>query len=548
MAASKGGRWGTIGLLAAATFLAFVPALRGDFVYDSRIQVLTDPLLHDAANWPAVLSGRVLGMDVLDFNRPAMLASLMLDAAIWEKNPFGYHLTSVLLHALNVVLVWLLLDRLLLDRLLLDRLFLDRLGASAPERGLLPPAVIGALVFAVHPIVTETVCEPSYREDLLVATFTLTALVIAIAPSRAPANSLDVTAESANSTAWRVAACVGCALLAIASKESGVVLPPLLLIAWRLFGRNDPRRFWALAIGGTALVVMAFLAARFLLEPMESRIFGKPVPLGGSLQAAVAIQPRILALDAQLILWPFNQSADYQLSSLDHLPLPRSILILALLAAALSWGARHDRRIGFAAALIVLSVLPVANLWPIFQPAADRYLYLPMVGVATIVASLLDRPWWPAGLAVSAARRGAVMVAMATVAVLAVACLRREAVWHDPVALWQDTLRKAPNSFTAAWGLGEALFDAGRPKEAERIAREAVKLSGGEDGGAWATLAVIVADQGRMAEAQSHLSRALAADPLLSDPDQRVAALAMERPWAERLKRLLAAKPAAASP
>jgi len=334
---------------------------------------------------------------------------------------------------------------------------------------------------------------------------------------------------------------VGCALLAIASKESGLVLPPLLLVGWALFGQKTPRSFWGLAIGGTALVVVAFLAARFLLEPAESRIFGKPIPLGGSLGAALAIQPRILALDAQLILWPFNQSADYQLSSLDHLPLPRSILILALLTAALAWGARHDRRIGLAAALIVLSILPVANLWPIFQPAADRYLYLPMVGVAIILASVLDRPWWPAG---SAARRGVLVAAMATVALLGVACIRREAVWHDPVALWQDTLRKAPTSFTAAWGLGEALFAAGRPTEAERLAREAVKLSGGEDGGAWATLAVIVADQGRMAEAQSLLSRALAADPLLADPDQRVAALAMERPWAERLKRLLAAKPA----
>jgi len=253
MAASPGGHWATIGLLAAATFLAFVPALRGDFVYDSRIQVLTDPFLHDAANWPAVLSCRVLGMDVLDFNRPAMLASLMLDAAIWGKSPFGYHLTSVLLHVLNVVLVWLLLDRLLVGRT----------GASGPDAGLFTPAVIGALVFAVHPIVTETVCEPSYREDLLVATFTLAALVtaLAFAPSRGPVQSRDATAESANGTAWRVAACVGCAFLAVASKESGVMLPPLLLVAWALFGQKAPRRFWGLAIGGTALVVVAFLAA-----------------------------------------------------------------------------------------------------------------------------------------------------------------------------------------------------------------------------------------------------------------------------------------------
>ena len=537
MAASPGGRRWTIGLLAAATVLAFVPALSGDFVYDSRIQILTDPFLHDAANWPAVLSGRVLGMDVLDFNRPAMLASLMLDAAIWGKHPFGYHLTSVLLHVLNVVLVWLLLDRLLVGR------------REAPGRdpGLLTPAVIGALVFALHPIVTETVCEPSYREDLLVASFTLAALVIALPyePSRGPPQPEAAATGAADGSAWRVAACLACALLAIASKESGIALPPLLLVAWGLFGRSGRRRFWTLAIGGTALVVMAFLAARFLLEPAESRIFGKPAPLGGSLQGALAIQPRILALDAQLILWPFHQSAEYQLSMLDHLPLPRSLLILAVVGSALAWGAWHDRRIALGAAVIILGILPVANLWPIFQPAADRYLYLPLVGVALIVTAILDSAWW---MERSQIRRRAMLAALAVVGILAVACIRREAVWHDPVALWQDTLRKEPSSFTAAWGLGEALFDAGRPAEAERFAREAVKRSGGEDGGAWATLAVIVAERGRAAEAQEHLARALAADPLLADPDERVATLVMERPWAERLKRLLAAKPAAASP
>lgn len=518
MAGGGRGRGWTIGLLAATTLLVFIPALRGGFAYDSRLQILTDPFLHDPANWPAVLSGRVLGMDVLDFNRPVMLASLMLDAAIWGVRPFGYHLTSVLLHVVNVVLVWRLLERL---------------GASGP--GPMTPAVVGALIFAVHPLVTETVCEPSYREDLLVATFTLAALAVALDRPRpaGPGAGASRPAEEGG----RIAACLGCGLLAVASKESGIVLPPLLLAAWALEGRDDRGRFWPTAIGGTTLVVVAFLAARFLLEPAESRIFAKPEPLGGSFAAALSIEPRILALDVQLLLWPFNQSADYQLSSLDHLPLPRAILVLTLVVGALAWGARRDRRIGFAAAVIVLAILPVANLRPIFQPAADRYLYLPLVGVAIIVASLLDGRWWPPG---STARHGAIAVAAAAILLLGAACVRRQAVWHDPVALWEDTLRKAPNSFSAAWGLAEALFDDGRSADAERAARTAVRLSGGADGGTWATLAVIVAERGRRDEARDHLARALAADPLLADPDGRVAALSMERPWAERLKRLLA--------
>ena len=75
-----------------------------------------------------------------------------------------------------------------------------------------------------------------------------------------------------------------------------------------------------------------------------------------------------------------------------------------------------------------------------------------------------------------------------------------------------------------------------------------MKLSGGHDGGAWATLAVIVAERGRMEEARDHLARALAADPLLADPDDRVASLTMERPWAERLKKLLAEMPRSPPP
>ena len=92
--------------LAAITLAVFWPTLSAEFVYDARLQIVTGDFIHDPGNWLPVLSFGVLGMDVLDFNRPVQLASLMLDAAIWGREPFGYHLTSVLLHVVNVVLVW----------------------------------------------------------------------------------------------------------------------------------------------------------------------------------------------------------------------------------------------------------------------------------------------------------------------------------------------------------------------------------------------------------------------------------------------------------
>ena len=185
--------WQQAALLAAITFAVFSATLTADFVYDARMQILAGDFIHDWRNWPAVLSFSVLGMDVLDFNRPVMLASLMLDAAAWGREPFGYHLTSVLIHVVNVVLLWLVIREMTRP---------ETGSQAGPEKRLLP--LLAALVFAVHPIVAEAVCEPTFREDLLVATFSLTALMLAIRH--------DPT--SPGFERWRALGCTLCCLLA----------------------------------------------------------------------------------------------------------------------------------------------------------------------------------------------------------------------------------------------------------------------------------------------------------------------------------------------
>ena len=500
-------------VLAAITLAVFSSSLTADFVYDARMQILTDTFIHDWRNWPAVLTGRVLAMDVLDFNRPAMLASLMIDAAVWGRNPFGFHLTSVLLHVANVILFWWLIREVT--------------GAEEqPNKAF--SALLAALVFAVHPIVTEAVCEPTFREDLLVVFFSLSALVLAMGHDPA----------TPGYDRWRALGCIASCLLAIGSKEAGIVTPMLLAAFWWLFRRGEPGRFWGVAIGGATLMVVAFLTARFLLEPTPSKIFEtKPEYPGGSLAQAMLIEPRILALYAQLILFPVNLCADYGLLSVGHLPLPVALLLLAAIAVAATLSARHDRRLLFAYALILLPLVPVANLIPIYRPAADRYLYMPMAGVALTVACLLDAPWL-AGR--EPLRRRALVVGLAAVALLGLVCMERQRVWASSLALWDDSYRKNPTSFTNAAGLGEALREADRLPEAEQFTREAIRLSDGQRGDVWATLALILDAQRRPAEAAEAVAKAIAIDPRLADPDTRVEALAMERPMAEAWKRLLA--------
>jgi len=505
----------TTAVLVGVTLAVFSETLSAGLVYDARLQILTDPFLHDPRNWLNVLTFRVLGMDVLDFNRPVHLASLMLDAAVWGRNPFGYHLTSIRLHAANAVLVWLVIRDVLAR-------------GSPPGRSADPIApIVAALFFAVHPVVAEAVCEPTFREDLLAAAFTLGAVVLASSHSATGGDDRRMAVG-----------CVGLCLLAVASKESGIAAPFVLAAYWLLLRRGEGSRFWAIAVGGGVAVVVVFLVARFLLEPSPSRIFeARPEYPGGTLLQAMKIEPRILAFYTQLIVFPVNLCADYGGYSIRHLPLGAALAILAMLAIAVGFAAGRDRRMAFAVALVLLPLLPVSNLVPIYRAAADRYLYLPLAGVACLVACLADSAW----LRVREPQRRAVtFLALVTVAVLAIGCVGRQRVWHDQLALWSDTFTRNPGSFNGATGLAGALREAGRADEAVEMARRAVSLSGGTRGDAWMTLALALDAAGRIPEADEAAAKAVELDARLADPDARVAALAMEREEAAAAKKILA--------
>ena len=506
----------TAAVLIGVTLAVFSATLSADFVYDARLQILTDPFLHDPGNWLNVLTFRVLGMDVLDFNRPVHLASLMLDAAVWGTNPFGYHLTSILLHAANVVLVWLVIR--------------DVLGRGTARGRPVDPLtpVVAALFFAVHPVVAEAVCEPTFREDLLAAAFTLGAVVLAARHTAAAGDDLR-----------RAACCAGLCLLAVASKESGIAAPFVLAAYGGLaFRRGAASRFWTIAAGGGLALVAAFLAARFLLEPSPSRIFeSRPEYPGGTLLETLKIEPRILVLYAQIVAWPVNLCADYGGYSIRYLPLGASLAILAVLGIAAGLAVRRDSRVVFGLALMLLPLLPVSNLVPIYRAAADRYLYLPLAGVACILACLLDSAWVRAH---EQRRHAATMLTLVAVAALACGCVVRQRVWSSQLALWSDTFARNPGSFNGANGLSAALRDAGRGDEAVEMARRAVSLSGGTRGDAWMTLALALDAAGRIPEADDAAIKALELDSRLADPEARVAALAMERDEAEAVKRILA--------
>lgn len=462
-----------LGLFFLVTVL-YLPTLRGGFVYDSISQVVYSDYIHTPAHWGDVLTLRVVGQDKLDRNRPLHLASLMVDAAVWGKDPFGFRLTSVLLHALNAALLFLFMAVVWRSQTVAG----GDGGATGSVAAACSPAIVplaagfGAVFFALHPAVVEAVAEPSNREDLLVLLPMLGGLVaIAVPlPSRLALNAVLMV----------------CCLAAVLAKESGLAVPLVFAAACRLLG--DGRRCWPGVTAGL-LAALAFLAASYVLRPSGSLIFAhQPAPLAPDWMSLLAVQARIWTLQLWQIVWPWNLSAHYPPESLAGIPPSLAVFVLLAFAAVSVALWRADRLAALGLAVGVLCLLPASNFAAQYHPIADRYLYAPLAGLGMVLAALLGR------LRVGYPSRRA-GVALAGVSLLLLtfeyaANVRRQIIWQQPATLWSDVLRQYPRSSQAQVGLANVHWRAGDFPKARDFAAQAVSSSGGRWADAWALRAV----------------------------------------------------------
>lgn len=486
-------------LLALASLAIYWNSLGSDFVWDARAQLLGDPFFETPGRWLDLFSLGILSQDVLDNNRPLQLLSLLVDTRLWGKNPFGFHLTNLLLHCLCTLLVFRFCQRLLSD------------ATHA--------SFIGALIFAVHPINCEAVAEVSYREDLLALFFVMLALNLATHFS--PKKSMVLIAV----------ATVFSLFLAICAKESAIAGPFLLAAYWRLFRKDESRLGWSILVFFGFAVVGAFLAARFLLEPASVIFAQKPTYIGGSFLDALLTVPRIWAGYFMRVIVPVELCADYGAHSLRQISFLTGVLAVASLVCVQAVLAVNNRLFALGALIFWLSLLPVSNFIPIYRPMADRFLYLPMSGVAVMLASLLAR------------MRPKTCIAAGTMVALLFAGLtwERQKVWRDNLTLWRDTIRKNPFSFSAAINLGTALLQANQPMEAVPMFEKALKLSNCAESQAGYAVALNAA--GRTTEADHAIREAVRMDNRYKFPEKLVAALTWEPSMAAQLELIIKRNP-----
>jgi len=473
-------------VLAVVTFLAYWPSLKSDFVYDARTEILQEGFITSISNLPAVLSLKVLSMNLLLAQRPGQLLYLMLIAAVCGKEPFGYHLCSNLLHAANAALLFLLLRRLMATEL-------GPLQGGNVIRSQLAAAVV-TLIFALHPLSVESAAEVSYSSSLLVTFFTLLALLAAI--SFRPGNPrVRMLAGSAG---------VFCAFAAVTCKESGVTVAALLIVYWFLFRREEARKPWFLFLGAAMAVTVLFLVARFHYAVPASQ---SAEYLGGSFGQVFVTQPGLWVFMMGKLLWPTHLSADYILINLGNPSLPVALAILIPVVLLQGWLALKSRMGALGVAIYWLGLATVSNFVPLFSPLADRFYYLPLAGVSMQLLALF--------LMALTSRRGfwmALTPFIIALLPLTLLTLDREKVFSSESTLWNDTAQVSPLSLAAHSNLGGVALHEGRLDEALAQYQKVLEIQP-NSAKAHYNLGVVLSKRGQIYEAIDQYQKALEIDP-----------------------------------
>jgi len=375
------------------------------------------------------------GLPNMRMYRPLEMMSLWIDQSLWWRNGFGFHLTQVLLHAVNGVLVL---------RLLLA------LGTATW------PALAGAALFIVHPVQVESVAWLTCRADVLTGTFAVLAMLAFLRHQAHPT--------------WRTLALIAvAAFLCTASKETGSVTPLLLLAAvWALprpLARLGPRlqRAWpalAVAVAGVALC-HAFRPADVTTGIGQSGIGGQDlVNLLGAFSYQIA---RVLA--------PIGFAPYVPTTPTDAWHLGLALVGLTAIVALVAAPSRDGGLRRLAALWFVIAVTPAVTVVLAdfsVTPVAERRLYLGMVGVALLVATTLTRH-----TRLVTTRLGALAIAT-MLALLLLATVTRNAYWRDELTLWTAVTERVQTEPLPYLNLGVALANAGRQAEAESAYRRAL--------------------------------------------------------------------------
>jgi Flp pilus assembly protein TadD len=479
--------------LSLVTVAVFWPVTTDEFVnLDDQVYVTTNLHAQAGMTWASV----VWAFTNLSagFWHPLTWLSIMLDCQMFGLHAGGHHLTSLLLHATNTVLLFAVLRQM--------------------TRAIWRSAFVAAL-FALHPLHVETVAWAADRKDVLSTLFWLLTMLMYLryveAVKDGKAKSL-VPGQFSSGWKWFAAALFffSCAIM---SKTMVVTLPLiLLLLDWWPLGRFQRLTGKRLLLEKLPFFAISFFAG-LLTVHAEKGV--------GALSNTTMIPARDRLANAFLSccqylaqsFWPTNLAVFYPYpDGFSVVSVAGAALFLVIVSVLILRSARETPYLLVGWLWFLVTLLPVIGLIQIGSHArADRYTYVPLVGVFIMAA------WGAHDLAESWRARAMVLsVAGGLIIILCTMVTRRQiSYWQNSETLFRHVLRATQNNCIAYYCLGVYLSDHGQIVEAMKDYEVALEIDPAY-GDAHNNLGIEIAKQGNLDAAIGHFRKAISSDPRLS--------------------------------
>ena len=491
------------GVIAAAAVLAYGRTFQAPLIFDDTASIAGNPTLrHLAAAFRPPAGATVSG-------RPVLNLSLALDYAVSGTSVWSYHATNLLIHVLTGLTLFGIVRRTLLRR--------D--GASAQA-----VAFCAALLWTLHPLLTESVTYLIQRAESLMGLFYLLTLYGVIR---------GAGPEGAGSRRW-YALSIGACLLGMGTKEVMATAPLVVFLYDRTFIAGSFSEAWRrrgrfyCGLAATWAFLLVLVLASHGREGTAG--FGS----GVSWVSYALIQLPAVVHYLKLSIWPHPLVFDYGTviaPSVSQVA-PSALLVAGLLAATV-WALLRRTALGFLGAAFLLILAPSSSVIPVATEAmAEHRMYLALIPVVVLLVVGIHR--WLG--------RAAVPTCLVLAAALCWATLRRNEAYLSEEGMWRDVVARMPGNDRAHGNLGDVLEGEGRIDEAMAERLEALRLapdSAAAHNNLGGTLAAI---PGRTSEAIREFEEALRLNPAYAEADNNLgAALDAEGRTAEAVPRFEAA-------
>ncbi len=518
-------------LLFVATLGAFWPAIHAGFVnYDDPVYITANSHVQSGLTWESICWA-FANLEA-GFWHPLTWLSLLLDFQLFGQHPGGYHLTSLLLHAANTVLLFLVFQRL---------------------TGAVWRSAFVAALFALHPLHVESVAWVSERKGVLSTFFWMVSLLVYVR---------YVQQSQVQNPRAKVYYCLALLFFAFAlmSKTVVVSLPLVfLLLDWwplKRLQRTTIRRLIWEKVPFLAAGLVAGLLTIQAERGMGALSTESQLPVWYSLANSIVSYAYYVGQTA----WPVGLAIPYSSAGgFSFWPVAGAVL-LSLIASVYSFQSSAQRPyLAFGWLWYVLTLLPVIGLIQIGDHTrADRYTYLPLIGIFTLVTwgtHDLTKRWRHQGITLAA---GALVVT-ATCVVLtrqqiaywkdsetlfqhAIAvttdnyvaennlgiALAGNGQWDEAMAHYQRALQHAPGYVEAENNLGRAFLQKGQVDEAIPYFESALRFKPSH-ADAWNNLGVALAQKGQVDESITHFKEALRLRPSFAEAEYDLATALLQK-------------------